>query len=116
MREKTYFSLNRYFGIGDGKESQIVQVPVEIGVDTIPDELECYLRATGKRYWRSYKELPALEIMVYLLTDKLRAYHVVCPEQARIAGEKMIGILESIDHDDDTFPESQISWIREIIG
>lgn len=27
-----------------------------------------------------------------------------------------IGILESIDHDDDTFPESQISWIRDIIG
>lgn len=49
MSEKTYFSLSRYFGIGDGKESQIVQVPVRIGVDTIPDELECYLRATGKR-------------------------------------------------------------------
>ena len=116
MSEKTYYSLSRYFGIGDGEESQIVQVPVRIGVDTIPDELECYLRATGKRYWRSYKELPALEIMVYLLIDKLRAYHAVCPEQARIAGEKMIGILESIDHDDDTFPESQVSWIRDIIG
>ena len=49
MSEKTYFSLSRYFGIGDGKESQIVQVPVRIGVDTIPDELECYLCATGKR-------------------------------------------------------------------
>ena len=49
MSEKTYFSLSRYFGIGDGKESQIVQVPVEIGVDTIPDELECYLCATDKR-------------------------------------------------------------------
>ena len=48
MREKTYFSLSRYFGIGDGKESQIVQVPVRIGVDTIPDELECYLCATGE--------------------------------------------------------------------
>ena len=95
---------------------EIVQVPVEIGVDTIPDELECYLCATGKRYWRSYKELPALEIMVYLLIDKLRAYHVVCSEQGRIAGEKMIEILESIDQDDDTFPESQVSWIREIIG
>ena len=48
MREKTYFSLSRYFGIADGEESQIVQVPVEIGVDTIPDELECYLCATGE--------------------------------------------------------------------
>ena len=48
MREKTYFSLSRYFGIGDGEESQIVQVLVRIGVDTIPDELECYLCATGE--------------------------------------------------------------------
>ena len=48
MNEKTYFPLNRHFGIEDGKDSQIVQVPVRIGVDTIPNELEYYLCATVK--------------------------------------------------------------------
>lgn len=112
---ETYFSVNRYFGVEE-EPGRILSVPVQVGVDTIADELEAFLCTIGPRRFLSNRMVAAADVIIGLLTDKLEVYHAAFPEEASAAGERMIGVLEDFDTDDDVFPAYQIEVIREILG
>ena len=54
-------------------------------------------------------------MLIWLVAEKLEAYYQICPDEARMAEEKMISILESFETDDDRFPKYDVARIRAIV-
>ena len=115
MEEELYFSFKQYCGVLE-KGEHLLQMPVRIGPDTLPDELEMLLTFVSKGNFISYKNVSQAQILIWFVLEKLEAYYKACPEEARIAGEKMISFLEKLATDDDTFPEYDVDRIRDIIN
>lgn len=113
MEKEQYFSFKQYCGVEE--KGDLLQLPVRIGPDTLPDELEMLLTFVSKGNFVSHKNVSLAEVLIWFVTEKLEAYYKTCPEEAEIAGEKMISILESLETDDDTFPEYSIQHIRDMI-
>ena len=114
MEQKLYFSFKQFYGIQE-KGDHLLHLPVRIGLDTLPEELEMLLGSVSKGNFISYKSVYLAQMLTWLVTEKLEAYYQICPEEARMAGEKMISILESLETDDDTFPEYDIERIRAVV-
>lgn len=114
MSKDTYFSVHDYYGV-ESPSDHIIPVPIEMGVDTLPEELEMLLRIVSKGNFVSYKNLPVMELMISLLLDKLDLYYQHYPDEAQIAASEMIRILQEIDTDDDVFPSNQIAAIQSIV-
>jgi len=114
MKKDLYFSFKQYYGIQENGD-HLLYLPVRIGPDTLPNELEMLLMFVSKGNFVSYKNVSLAELLIWCVLEKLDAYYRKCPEEARIAGEKMISILESLETDDDTFPEYSIQHIRDMI-
>lgn len=115
MEKEQYFSIKQYCGVPE-KGDHLLQLPVRIGPDTLPDELEMLLTFVSKGNFISYKNVSQAQILIWFVLEKLVAYYQASPEEATAAGEKMISILESLETDDDTFPEYDIDRIRDIIN
>ena len=114
MEHKQYFSFKHFYGLQE-KGDHLLYLPVCISPGTLPDELEMLLSSVTKGNFISYKNVSLVQMLIWLITEKLEAYYQVCPEEARMAGEKMISILESLETDDDTFPEYDIGRIHAIV-
>ena len=114
MEQKLYFSFKQFYGIQE-KGEHLLHLPVRIGPDTLPDELEMLLGSVSKGNFISYKAVSLAQMLIWLVAEKLEAYYQICPEEARMAGEKMISFLESLETDDDTFPEYDVARIRAIV-
>lgn len=115
MEKELYFSFKEYYGVMETGE-HVLQLPIRIGPDTLADELETLLATMSKGNFISYKNVSLAQMLIWLVTEKLEAYHRAFPEEAKVAGEKMISILESLETDDDTFPEYDVEHIRNIIA
>ena len=115
MEKELYFSFKQYCGVLE-KGEHLLQMPVRIGPDTLPDELEMLMNCIGKRGFISYKNVLQAQILIWFVLEKLEAYYKACPEEARVAGEKMISFLEKLETDDDTFPAYDVDRIRDIIN
>ena len=113
MSKDTYFSVHDYYGL-ESSNNHIIPAPIQIGVDTLPEELEIILRIASKGNFVSYKTLPIIELMISLILGKLDIYYQHYPDEAKIAAGKMIRILQEIDTDDDVFPSGQIAAIQSI--
>lgn len=114
MAEELYFSFKKYCGVRETGD-HLLHMPVRVGQDTLPNELEMLLTFVSKGNFVSYKNVSLAEVLIWFVLEKLEAYYKTCPEEAEIAGEKMISILESLETDDDTFPEYSIQHIRDMI-
>lgn len=114
MSKDTYFSVHDYYGV-ESPSDHIIPVPIEMGEDTLPEELEMLLHIVSKGDFVSYKDLPIIELMISLLLDKLNVYYQLYPDEAKIAAGKMIRILQEIETDDDVFPSNQIAAIQSIV-
>lgn len=114
MKEASYFSVHAYYGI-EASNDHVISVPIQIGIDTLPEELEMLLRVVSKGNFVSYKNLPVMELMISLLLDKLDLYYQHYPDEAKIAASEMIRILHEIDTDDDVFPSNQVAAIQSIV-
>ena len=114
MKEASYFSVHAYYGI-EASNDHVISVPIQIGIDTLPEELEMLLRIVSKGNFVSYKNLSVIELMISLILDKLDLYYQYYPDEAKIAAEKMIRILQEIDTDDDVFPSNQVAAIQSIV-
>lgn len=115
MEKELYFSFNQYCGVLE-KGEHLLQMPVRIGPDTLPSELEMLLTFVSKGNFISYKNISLAQLLIWFIAEKLEAYYKTCPEEARIAGEKMISFLEKLETDDDTFPEYDVDRIRDILN
>lgn len=113
MSKNTCFSVHNYYDIAS-PNGHVIPVSVQIGIDTLPEELEMCLRAVSIRNSVSYRNVPAVELMISMLLDKLQVYYQNYPAEARIAAERMIWILHAVDTDDDFFPSGQITAIQSI--
>lgn len=113
MNKDSYFSVHAYYGI-ESSNNHIISVPIQIGIETLPEELEMLLRIVSKGNFVSYKNLLIIELMISLLLDKLDVYFQHYPDEAKIAAGKMVRILQEIDTDDDVFPSGQIATIQSI--
>lgn len=113
MSKDTYFSVHNYYEI-ESPNGHIFPVPVQIGVDSLAEELELCIRVVSTRNSVSYRTVPVAELMISMLLDKLQVYYQNYPEEAQMAAKRMIRILESIDTDDDVFPYGQITAIQSI--
>ncbi|MDO4733589.1 MAG: hypothetical protein Q4B50_08785, partial [Bacillota bacterium] len=87
MEQELYFSFKQYWGLPEEGE-HLLHLPVRIGPDTLPDELEMLLSLVKKGNSISYKNVSMAQILIWIVTEKLEAYYQACPEEARIAGEK----------------------------
>ena len=114
MAEELYFSFKQYCGVRETGD-HLLYVPVRVGQDTLTDELEMLLTFVSKGNFVSYKNVSLAEVLIWFVLEKLEAYYKTCPEEAEIAGDTMISILESLETDDDTFPEYSIQHIRNMI-
>lgn len=114
MKEASYFSVHAYYGI-EASNDHVISVPIQIGIDILPEELEMLLRIVSKGNFVSYKNLSVIELMISLLLDKLDLYYQHYPDEAKIAARKMIRILQKIDTDDDVFPSNQVAAIQSIV-
>ena len=114
MKKASYFSVHAYYGI-ESSNDHIISVPIQIGIDTLPEELEMLLRIVSKGNFVSYKNLSVIELTISLILDKLDIYYQHYPDEAKIAAGKMIRILQEIDTDDDVFPSNQIAAIQSIV-
>ena len=114
MAEELYFSFKQYCGVRETGD-HLLHMPVRVGQDTLPNELEMLLTFVSKGNFVSYKNVSLAEVLIWFVLEKLEAYYKTCPKEAEIAGEKMISILESLETDDDTFPEYSIQHIRDMI-
>lgn len=114
MEQDLYFSFKQYFGLREDG-NHLLHLPVRIGPDTLPDELEMLLSFVSKGNFVSYKNVSLAQILIWIVEEKLEAFYRACPEEARISGEKIISILEALETDDDTFPEYDVAHIRSII-
>ena len=47
MKEASYFSVHSYYGI-ESSNDHIISIPIQIGIDTLPEELEMLLRIVSK--------------------------------------------------------------------
>lgn len=115
MGKELYFSFKEYYGVLEAGE-HVLHLPIRIGPDTLTDELETLLATVSKGNFISYKDVSLVQMLIWLVTEKLEAYHRAFPEEAKVAGEKMISILESLETDDDTFPEYDVARIRDLIA
>ena len=113
MSKDTYFSVHDYYDI-ESPAGPSLSIPVQIRVDTLPEELEMCLRTASVRNSISYRNVPIIELILSMLLDKLKAYYQYAPSEAGIAAEQMIRILQEVDTDDDFFPSGQIAAIRSI--
>lgn len=113
MSKDTYFSVHDYYDIGS-PNGHIIPILVQIGIDTLPEELEMCIRVVSTRNSVSYKTVPVAELMISMLLDKLQVYYQNYPEEAKMAAERMIKILLAVDTDDDFFPSGQITAIQAI--
>lgn len=114
MSKDTYFSVHDYYEIGS-PNGHIFHVPVQIGVDSLAEELEMCIRVVSARNFVSYRNVPVAELMISMLLDKLQVYYQNYPEEAKMAAERMIWILQAVDTDDDFFPPGQIAAIQSIV-
>lgn len=114
MGKDTYLSVHDYFEVVH-KGGDVISVPVQIGADTLPEELEMCLRTVSEGNFVSYRHISAAELMIYMILEKLQILHQHDPTAAKTAGKEMHHILQSIDTDDDFFPMGQISVIQSII-
>lgn len=81
------------------------------------DELELGLHICGCDNFLGYSAVMEFDALVLNpLTDLLEEYAKADSVGARIAAEEMIRILEHVDTDDDTFPESEIAIILQSCG
>ena len=81
------------------------------------DELELGLRICGAKNFLKYSEVLSFTTLVLNpLLELLEEYAKAEPARAKLAAGEMISILESIDIDDDTFPEYELKLIREASG
>lgn len=114
MRNDTYFSMLGCYGVAP-PSGHIISVPVQIGVETLPEELKLCLHTVSKGNFVSYKNISVVEPMIYMLMEKLQVYYQYYPDEARLAAEEMMRILWASDTDDDFFPSGQIATIQSII-
>jgi len=89
MRKDTYFSVHSYYE-AESPNGHIISMPVQIGVDTLPEELRLCLHTVSKGNFVSYKHISAVEPMIYMLMEKLQVYYQYYPDEARLAAEGMI--------------------------
>lgn len=115
MDREQYFSFKQYCGVPE-KGDHLLQMPMCIGPDTLPEELELLLTFVRRGNFISYQNISLAQLLIWFIAEKLEAYYRSCPDEARVAGEKVISILESLETDDDTFPEYDIDHIRDIIN
>lgn len=115
MEKELFFSFKEYYGAKEAGD-HVLHLPVRIGPDTLADELETLLATVSNGNFISYKNVSLAQMLIWLVTEKLEAYRRAFPEEARVAGEKMISTLESLETDDDTFPEYDVERIRDIIA
>ena len=81
------------------------------------DELEMGMRICGCKNFLKYSEVLAFDTLVFNpLLDLLEEYAKVDSAGAQLAATEMVRILESIDTDDDMFPEHEISLIRDAVS
>lgn len=113
MSMDTYFSVHDYYDI-DSPMGRILSVPVQIGIDTLSEELEMCLRSASVRNSIPYRNVPVVGLILSMLLDKLKVFYQYDPNEAKIAAERMIRILQEVDTDDDFFPSGQIAIIRSI--
>ena len=112
MDDNTFLSIHNYYNCEN--HGHILQIPVRIGVLTLPEELEMAMSLILCRNSVSYKLVPVAELIVYMLIEKLEAYVQQYPEEGRLAGLRMIEILERIESDEE-FAEPEIARIYGII-
>lgn len=101
-------------------EKDTLLMPVVMNENTFVDELKELITIftdNNRGQFMSYKNVSGFDTLFYKLLDKLKFYFLHHPRGVgKIAGMKMIRLLENIDTDDDTFPEYQISMIRDVIS
>lgn len=114
MSNNTFFSIHDYFEV-TSPSGHILTAPFQIGIDTLPEELDMCLRTVAQGEFISYRNITVIELMVAMLLQKLEIYYCSYPQEARIAANRMIRILQSVDTDDDMFPYGQISAIQSIV-
>ena len=110
----TFLSIHKLYSCEN--TGHIIQIPVQIGVDTLPEELDMALSTLTQGRFLSYRLVPAADLFIYMILDKLTVYAKHSPQDSRNAGDQLIRILESIEHDNDSFPTYHIERIYEIIG
>ena len=114
MSNNTFFSIHDYFEVVS-PSGHTLFVPLKIGIDTLPEELEMCLRTIAQGDFVSYRNITALELMISMLLEKLQIYYQSYPNEALVAAKRMIRILEATDTDDDVFPYGQIAAIESIV-
>ena len=81
------------------------------------DELELGMRICGCEDFLKYSEVLAFTTLVFNpLLDLLEEYTKADLTGAKLAAAEMIRILESLDTDDDMFPEYEIGLIRHAVS
>lgn len=104
----------------DVLEKDTLLMPIVMNENTFVDELKELIMIFSdgnKGEFVSYKNILGFDIMFEKLLEKLQFYFLRHPRGVgKIAGMKMIRVLENIDTDDDMFPEYQISLIRHVIS
>lgn len=94
----------------------VAKVEVPLCPKMFEDELKCALTLFGGEYI-GYDDVNKLEVTcLYPLIRLLDTYYAVKPEAAQEAAERMIGILKTVETDDDDFPVCTICEIRETVG
>ena len=111
---ESFLSAHEYYNREN--TGPIIQIPVQIGINTLPEELVMVLSSLTQGNFLSYRQISSADLFIYMIIDKLRVYTSHFPQEGRQAGRRIIEILEAIEHDDDDFPAYHIEQILEIIA